>query len=90
MTATYAPVATIIAQMFRPQARYTSISLTYGVAVAVWSGLSPLIATWLYAVTGTIWSVIVMFFALTLISIVCTVLAPQLRDEVAEALNDAR
>ena len=90
MTATYAPVATIIAQMFRPRARYTSISITYGVAASVWAGLSPLTATWLYSRTGTIWSVIVMFFALTLISIVCTVLAPQLRDEAAETLNDAR
>jgi MFS family permease len=83
MTATYAPVATIIAQMFRPQARYTSISITYGVAVALWAGLSPLTATWLYAETGTIWSVILMVFALALLSIACTVLAPQLRDEDA-------
>jgi MFS family permease len=81
MTATYAPVATIIAQMFRPQARYTSVSITYGVAVALWAGLSPLTATWLYSETGTIWSVILMLFAFALLSIICTVLAPQLRDE---------
>ena len=85
MTATYTPVATLIAQMFRPQARYTSISITYGVAVAIWAGLSPLTATWLYASTGTIWSVIVMFFGLAFLSIVCTLLAPQLRDEGSEA-----
>lgn len=84
MTATYAPVATMLAQMFRPQARYTSISITYGVAVAAWAGLSPLAATWLYALTGTIWSVILLMFALAAVSIACTVLAPQLHDANAE------
>lgn len=89
MTATYAPVATLIAQMFRPQARYTSISITYGVAVAVWAGFSPLIATWLYASTGTIWSVLAMMFVLTLLSIACTVVAPQLRDEEGQRIDRA-
>jgi MFS family permease len=89
MTATYAPVATLMAQMFGPQARYTSIAISYGVAVAVWAGLSPLTATWLYAETGTIWSVIVMFVALAALSIVCTALAPQLRDDaVVSASHD--
>ena len=35
MSATYAPIAAILAQMFRPQARYTSIALSYGVGAAI-------------------------------------------------------
>lgn len=81
LTATYAPVATVMTQLFRPQARYTSISITYGTAGALWAGLSPLTATWLYARTGTIWSVILLFFAMAALSLVCTIIAPQLSDE---------
>ena len=53
MTATYAPMAAIMSQLFPPQARYTSISLSNGVAAAFWGGISPLAATLLYAATGT-------------------------------------
>lgn len=76
-------MATILAQLFVPQARYTSISLSYGVAAAFWAGLSPIAATFLYDWTGTIWSVLVMFFGMAVLGIVCTAIAPQHKDKVA-------
>ncbi|WP_438354888.1 MFS transporter [Microbacterium sp. CJ88] len=81
MSATYAPVAAILAQMFRPQARYTSIALSYGVGAAIWAGFSPWFATQLIAWTGSVWSVIVMFTAMAVLAAICTRLAPQHSDE---------
>lgn len=81
MSATYGPVAAVLSQMFRPQARYTSISLTYQVAGAVFGGLSPLASTLLYQATDTIWSVIVLLIAMCALSIVCLALAPQYEDD---------
>lgn len=81
MSATYAPIAAILAQMFRPQARYTSIALAYGVGAAIWAGFSPWFATQLIAWTGSVWSVIAMFAAMAAIAAVCTRLAPQHSDE---------
>ncbi len=81
MSGTYAPIAAILAQMFRPQARYTSIAISYGLGAALWAGFSPLVATQLYSATGTIWSVVAMFVVMAAIAWVCTWLAPQHSDE---------
>jgi MFS family permease len=81
MSATYAPLATILTQMFRPQARYTSVALAYGVGAAVWAGFSPWFATQLVAWTGSVWSVILMFVAMAALAAVCTRFAPQHSDE---------
>ncbi|WP_347753993.1 MFS transporter [Agrococcus sp. ProA11] len=81
MSATYAPIAAILAQMFRPQARYTSISLSYGLGAAIWAGFSPWFATMLVQWTGSIWSVIVMFAGMAAIAFACTWFAPQHSDE---------
>lgn len=81
MSATYAPIAAILAQMFRPQARYTSIALSYGVGAAIWAGFSPWFATQLIAWTGSIWSVLAMFTGMAILAAVCTKLAPQHSDE---------
>ncbi|NJC21534.1 MFS family permease [Arthrobacter pigmenti] len=88
MNFTYAPVATILSQLFRPQARYTSISLSYGVAAAVWAGLSPIAALWLFDQTGTVWSVIALFIAMGILGIICLALAPQHRDDDIFADDD--
>lgn len=81
MSATYAPIAALLAQMFRPQSRYTSIALSYGVGAAIWAGFSPWFATQLIAWTGNIWSVLAMFTGMAVIAGICTKLAPQHSDE---------
>jgi MFS family permease len=80
LSGAWAPLSTVMTQMFRPQARYTSMSLSYGIGAAVWGGLSPAIATGLIAITGTFWSAIWFFGALALIAIVGTWFAPQHSD----------
>src|SRR3546814_10391457 len=54
----YGPIAAVLSQMFKPQARYTSISLAYQGAGAIFGGLSPLVSTLMYKATGSIWPVI--------------------------------
>ncbi len=81
MSATWAPLSALMSQMYRPQARYTSMSLAYGVGAAVWGGLSPIAATSLQAGTGTVWSVIGLFAFLSVVAWVSTALAPQHSDD---------
>ncbi|WFR72823.1 MFS transporter [Prescottella defluvii] len=76
LAATYGPIATVLAQMFRPQARYTSISLAYQGAGAIFGGLSPLASTLLYEATGSIWPVIGIVVGMCVLSIACLSVAP--------------
>lgn len=82
MSATYGPMATAMAQMFRPLARYTSISLAYQGAGAIFGGLSPIVATLLFQATGSIWPVIGILAGMCALGAVCMAVAPQYVDEV--------
>ncbi|MGO2141140.1 MAG: MFS transporter [Leucobacter sp.] len=80
LSGAWAPLSTIMTQMFRPQARYTSMSLSYGIGAAVWGGLSPAIATALLAATGNFWSVIAFYGLLSAIALFGVFFAPQHSD----------
>ncbi|MDJ1371402.1 MFS transporter [Gulosibacter molinativorax] len=82
MNGTWAPLSSIMAQMFDAKSRQTSLSVSYSFGNAIWAGFSPLVATWLFQQTGSIWSVITMFLIMAAISIVCLFLAPQKKDYV--------
>ena len=77
MSATWAPLATVMAQMYRPQARYTSMSLAHGIGAAVWGALPPIAAVWLLSTTGTVWSVVILAAGMAIINAVALALAPQ-------------
>jgi MFS family permease len=85
MNGTWAPLAAIMAQMFDPESRQTSLSIGYSTGNAIWAGLSPLVSTGLFIATGSIWSVIALFAGLTVLSLVCLVIAPQRKDFVFES-----
>lgn len=80
MAATYGPIAAVLSQMFEPRARYTSISLSYQVAGAIFGGLSPLACTALLAVFDSVVPVIALLVAMCVMSIVCLRFAPQYSD----------
>lgn len=80
LSGAWASLSTVMAQMFRPQARYTSMSLSYGVGAAVWGGLSPAIAAGLLAATGNFWSVVAFFGLLCVIALFGAIFAPQHSD----------
>lgn len=83
MAATYGPVAAVLSQLFLPQARYTSISLSYQLAGAIFGGFSPIVATLLLEATGSIWPAIGMLVAMCALSLFCLWGAPQHVDEDA-------
>ena len=84
LSGAWAPLSTLMAQMFRPQSRYTSMSLSYGVGAAVWGGLSPAIASALLIATGgNFWSVVGFFGVLTLSAWIGVRFAPQHTDPAA-------
>ncbi|MFD3684860.1 MFS transporter [Nocardiopsis sp. NPDC058631] len=80
MAAVYGPIARVLAQMFPPRARYTSISIAYQVAGAVFGGLSPIVCTALFAVTGSIVPVAGLLVAMAVVSILCLLKAPRHQD----------
>lgn len=49
---TYGPVAALLAEMFPPQIRYSSMSIPYHIGTGYFGGFLPLIATWIVARTG--------------------------------------
>ena len=88
MNGTWAPIASIMSQMFDANSRQTSLSISYGVGNAIWAGLSPITATALYTWTGTIWSVVFLYVGMAALSLICLALAPQIRDNVFEGDDD--
>lgn len=88
MNGTWAPIASIMSQMFDANSRQTSLSISYGVGNAIWAGLSPIAATALYTWTGTIWSVVFLYVGMAALSLICLALAPQIRDNVFEGDDD--
>lgn len=87
MAAVYGPMARVLAQMFPPRTRYTSISLSYQVAGAIFGGLSPIACTALLAATGSILPVVGLLMAMAAVSMVCLFRAP--RHDDAEAVAHA-
>ena len=80
MATVYGPIARVLAQMYPPQARYTSISIAYQTAGAIFGGLAPLACTALFAVTGSILWVVGLLVAMVLLSVVCLARAPRVND----------
>jgi MFS family permease len=54
--ATYGPVAALLAEMFPPKIRYSSVSIPYHIGTGYFGGFLPLIATWIVARTGNAYS----------------------------------
>src|SRR5690606_19929571 len=49
---TFGPVAALLAELFPPQIRYSSMSIPYHIGTGYFGGFLPLIATWIVARTG--------------------------------------
>lgn len=50
----YGPLASVMGDIFPTEVRGTGLSLGYNVGVAVFGGLTPLVAAWLIGVTGDV------------------------------------
>lgn len=72
MSATYGPIAAILAQSFTDRVRYTGISLAYQGCGMLFGGLSPLIATALLSwAGGSPWPVVGYLVAMAALGIGC-------------------
>ena len=73
-------MAAAMSQIFRPLSRYTSVSLTYQMAGAIFGGLIPIAATLSFQATASIWPTIGMLAAMCALGAVCMGFAPQRQD----------
>ncbi len=70
---TYGPVAALLAEMFPPHVRYSSLSIPYHLGTGYFGGFLPLIASFIIAKTGNAyaglwytWGVVAMGFLVTM------------------------
>ena len=81
MTLTHAllfgPKAAFMPELFRSQVRYSGASLGANVAAAHSGGFSPRIATALLAWAGSYWAVSLYIIALSVITIIATLMTPE-------------
>ena len=69
---TYGPVAALLAEMFPPQIRYSSMSIPYHIGTGYFGGFQPFIASYIAASTGNpyaglwyTWGVVAMALVVT-------------------------
>lgn len=80
MNGTWVPIASILSQMFDAEARQTSLSVSYNLGNAIFAGFAPVTATALFNWTGSVWSVVALYIGMAVLSMICLLLAPQIRD----------
>jgi metabolite-proton symporter len=85
MTLTHAllfgPKAAFMPELFGTRVRYSGASLGANVAAALSGGFSPLIATALLAWAGASWAVSLYIIALSMITVIATLIAPETANE---------
>jgi MFS family permease len=70
---TVGPQSALFAELFPAHVRYSGASLGYQVGAILGGGVAPFVATWLYASFGTTSAVTGYFLAVSVVSLVCTV-----------------
>lgn len=68
----FGPQAAFVPELFGTRVRYSGASLGVQIAAALGGGLTPVVATWLFAKTGHIESVAALMSALGLMTLVAT------------------
>ena len=71
--ATVGPQSALFAELFPAHVRYSGASLGYQVGAILGGGIAPFMATWLYARFGTTVAISAYFVAVSLVSLLCTV-----------------
>jgi MFS family permease len=71
--ATYGPVAALLAEMFPPKIRYSSVSIPYHIGTGYFGGFLPLIATWIVARTGNAYSELWYTWIVVLVALIVAI-----------------
>ena len=69
----YAPEASLFAELFPVEVRYTGLSLCANIGGAIGGGLAPIVATWLLATYGSVTSVGIYLAAIATVSLLSTI-----------------
>jgi MFS family permease len=72
----YGPQAALIAECFSPRLRYSGSSLGFHLSSVIAGGPAPLIATALFAATGTGYSIAIYIFCCAVVSVTATAFLP--------------
>jgi MFS transporter, MHS family, proline/betaine transporter len=80
--------STFLAELFPTRLRYSGLSLTYGLASALFGGTAPALATFLVRRTGALLSPAWYATALTVVAVACVLLAPETADRPLDAGRD--
>lgn len=83
--AQYGPVAAMLAELFGTKVRYTGISVAYQIGSILGAGFAPLIATGIFAATGSTVLISVYIIGISAISLVAVVL---MKETSKEALRE--
>ncbi len=71
--ATYGPVAALLAEMFPPRIRYSSMSIPYHIGTGYFGGFLPLISSYMVARTGDPYSG--LWYTWGIVAVACAVSA---------------
>jgi MFS transporter, MHS family, proline/betaine transporter len=80
--------STFLAELFPTRLRYSGLSLTYGLASALFGGTAPALATFLVRRTGAALSPAWYATALTVVAVACALLAPETAGRPLDAGRD--
>jgi len=69
---TYGPVAALLAEMFPPAIRYSSMSIPYHIGTGYFGGFLPLISSYIVAVTGNPYSGLWYTYAVVVVAVLVT------------------
>ena len=80
--------STFLAELFPTRLRYSGLSLTYGLASALFGGTAPALATFLVRRTGDALSPAWYATGLTVVAVICVLLAPETVGRPLDADSD--
>jgi MFS transporter, MHS family, proline/betaine transporter len=80
--------STFLAELFPTRLRYSGLSLTYGLASALFGGTAPALATFLVRRTGADLAPAWYATALAAVAIACVLLAPETAGRALDAGSD--
>lgn len=69
----YAPEASLFAELFPVEVRYTGLSLCANIGGAIGGGIAPIVATWLLASSGSVTSVGIYLALVAAVSLLSTI-----------------
>ena len=77
----YGPMGAFLPELFRVRYRYSGASIAYGASGIVGGGIVPIVATDLWAATGSSVPVSLLLIGIAVVSLCCILALPETRDQ---------